>query len=296
LIPEQGRSGFKRADFENLQILGQGESGQVFLAIHRPTQRQFAVKEISITATETRHQMCKELQALHECGRTDHIVNLIDFFAEEGRVYLVLEYMDWGSIDRLLKILKDNGSRMEEPVLSVIMGCVLHALNFLHGTHKLIHRDLKPGNVVLNKQGVAKLTDLGVSRVLNMEGKGITFVGTAAYMSPERLEGRHYTSKADIWSVGVIAVECALGKHPYLTGQESSFFDLMQRVVVDPPAVPDGSGLSEELVSFIRCCLMKDEQSRSSAHDLLQHPFILRYSHLGFEPLRQCLSGLPSTV
>jgi serine/threonine protein kinase len=293
MIPQKGKNGFSRADFDMGNILGQGESGSVILANHRSTQVQYALKEINIGAAETRHQMCKELQAHQECGKTDHIVDLYDFFAHEGRVYLVLEYMDWGSLDNLLKQQRLLGLvRMDEGVISVIIGSILHALDFLHRIHNLIHRDLKPGNIVVSRSGIVKLSDFGVSRVLNMEGKGTTFVGTAAYMSPERLEGRQYTSKADIWSIGIIIVECALGRHPYL-GHEASFFDLMQRVVYEPAAVPTSSGLSDELVAFLHCCIVKDEASRSSAQDLLQHPFITSHAHKGFGIVRDWLAQIP---
>ncbi len=294
MIPQKGKNGFSRVDFDMGVMLGSGESGSVFLATHRLSQQQYALKEINIGAPETRHQMCKELLAHQECGNTEHIVDLFDFFAHEGRVYLVLEYMDWGSLDSLLKQQRVvSVTAMDEGVLSIVIGCILHALDFLHRIHNLIHRDLKPGNIVLSRSGIVKLSDFGVSRVLNMEGKGITFVGTAAYMSPERLEGKQYTSKADIWSLGIIVVECALGRHPYL-GHEASFFDLMQRVVVEPAAVPTGCGLSDELTSFVQCCLVKDEVGRSSAQELLQHPFITGHAHKGYGVVRDWLARIPS--
>ena len=297
MIPQKGKNGFCKADFEMGPMLGHGESGSVFLAKHLSTGATYALKEINIGAAETRHQMCKELVAHQECGTTEHIVDLCDFFAHEGRVYLVLEYMDWGSLEHLLKQQRTLClDRLDEGVLSIIIGSILHALDFLHRVHNLIHRDLKPGNVVLSRSGVVKLSDFGVSRVLNIEGKGITFVGTAAYMSPERLEGTHYTSKADIWSLGIIVTEFALGRHPYM-GHESSFFDLMQRVVVEPVAIPsESSGLSPELTSFIQCCLVKEEGSRSSAQDLLQHPFITIHAHKGFDIVRDHLANIPPAL
>ena len=147
MIPQEGVKGFSRAQFDMGMVLGQGESGSVFLAFHRDTRTHFALKEIDIGAIGNRHQLCKELQAHQECGNTRHIVDLYDFFAHEGRVYLVLEYMNWGSLDNLLKQQQQQyplSPGMDERVLSIVVRSILHALDFLHRTHNLIHRDLKP--------------------------------------------------------------------------------------------------------------------------------------------------------
>lgn len=234
-IPQQGEMlGFRMADFLIGPELGRGEGGGVLLALHTPTNTQYALKEISIGAQSTRHQLAKEMQMHKGCGRMPHIVQLFDVFYEEGRVYLVLELMDWGSLETLLKLQLQEvpPRRMDEGVLAVIMQRTLSALRFLHEEHKIIHRDLKPGNIVMDCRGVIKLSDFGVSRALDNEAKGLSWVGTASYMSPERLQGGEYSHKADIWSLGIIALECAIGRHPYLRedGAETVFFELMQQV------------------------------------------------------------------
>ncbi|EKX39453.1 hypothetical protein GUITHDRAFT_54214, partial [Guillardia theta CCMP2712] len=256
--------------------LGRGEGGGVRIATHIPTEKQFALKEISIGSKGHREQLMKELQTHRGCGRMQDIVELYDVFYEEGRVYLVLELMDWGSLQVLLQQQAERRARMDERVLSVILNKITRALHFLHDQHRLIHRDLKPANVVMGTEGVVKLSDFGVSRVLDQDAKGVTWVGTVGYMSPERLQGNQYSMKADIWSVGIIAIECALGHHPYMRsdGQESPLFEIMQRVVNEDVPIPQGSGLSPQLEDFIKCCLQKDEDMRWSAEQLLQHPFL----------------------
>ncbi len=207
-----------------------------------------------------------------------HIVQLYDCFYEEGRVYLVLELMDWGSLETLLKLQSQNMPAvcMHEGVLAVILRSVLSALSFLHDQQKIIHRDLKPGNIVINSKGVVKLSDFGVSRALDKEAKGISWVGTASYMSPERLEGKEYSHKADIWSLGIIALECGMGHHPYMRsdGLETVFFELMQKVLIDPAPIPTGAQFSPQYIEFIQVCLAKQDQQRSSASQLLHHPFL----------------------
>mmetsp|Transcript_15329 Transcript_15329/g.23865 ORF Transcript_15329/g.23865 Transcript_15329/m.23865 type:complete len:327 (-) Transcript_15329:49-1029(-) len=280
-ISAHGVNGFTLQDFNLGQELGRGEGGAVRLAFHRPSNQNFALKEISIGSQATRHQLWKELCTHQECGNMSNIVTLHDFFYSEGRVYLVLELMDWGSLDTLLKLQATSmtSRTMDEGVLSVITRSITVALAFLHNQRNLIHRDLKPGNVVMNEQGVVKLSDFGVSRVLDNEAKGSSWVGTASYMSPERLLGCQYSHKADIWSLGILILECALGRHPYLSadGGQTVVFELMQRVVSEPAPIPEGGSLSPELVDFVRNCLIKDENSRWSAAQLLQHPYIQRH-------------------
>eukprot|EP00282_Hemiselmis_andersenii_P008660 CAMPEP_0114163632 /NCGR_PEP_ID=MMETSP0043_2-20121206/30200_1 /TAXON_ID=464988 /ORGANISM="Hemiselmis andersenii, Strain CCMP644" /LENGTH=224 /DNA_ID=CAMNT_0001260163 /DNA_START=15 /DNA_END=686 /DNA_ORIENTATION=+ len=214
-----------------------------------------------------------------------YIVQLFDVFYEEGRVYLVLELMDWGSLEMLLRVqtMREPPVRMDEGVLAVVLRHILSAISFLHDEHKVVHRDLKPGNVVIDCRGEVKLADFGVSRVLDNEAKGMSWVGTASYMSPERLQGCEYSHKADIWSIGIMALECALGRHPYTPpgGGELAFFELMQVVVVDPAPIPTDAGLSPVFIEFCKCCLDKVDVKRASARELLQHPFLLQHAERG---------------
>ena len=168
-ISQQGESGFCRNQFDLGPELGRGEGGGVRIAYHRPTGRQFALKEISIASVQQRHQLMMELRSHHGCGQMEDIVRLNDFFYDEGRVYLVLELMDWGSLQLLIEQQQQRQARMNELVLSVILRRITSALYFLHEQRKLIHRDLKPGNVVIGQAGDVKLSDFGVSRVLEGE-------------------------------------------------------------------------------------------------------------------------------
>lgn len=289
-LRQNGVNGYNLPDFILGPELGRGEGGGVRIALHRPTNKSFALKEITIGTQANRHQLGKELQTHMTCGAMQDIVQLFDVFYDEGRVYLVLELMDWGSLEALL--VRQTSVRMDEGVLSVIIRKITSALHFLHDEHKMVHRDLKPGNVVLNCAGVVKLSDFGVSRVLDNEAKGMSWVGTASYMSPERLMGSQYTHKADIWSLGIMAIECAIGRHPYLRedGRETVFFELMQRVVSDPPPIPQEMGLSGQLIDFLQCCLTKEETERWGARDLLNHPFMTMHADKGEELVTQWLA------
>ena len=292
-ISQLGQAGFRKEQFQLGPELGRGECGGVRIALHE-SQTQFAVKVISIAAVPQRHQLMMELKSHHGCGNMQDIVKLHDFFYDEGHVYLVLELMDWGSLQHLVEQQQQRQRRMNEMVLSVILRRITNALHFLHTERNLIHRDLKPGNVVIGQAGDVKLSDFGVSRVLEKGQKGQTFVGTVGYMSPERLQGGQYSHKSDIWSLGIIAIECALGQHPYLTrpdGPPPPLFEIMQRVVVEDVPLPAQSGLSKMCENFIRQCLYKEEEKRLSAAQLLQHEFLNCVpENLQLEVMRQWLS------
>merc|ERR1711939_574084 len=104
-----------------------------------------------------------------------------------------------------------------------------------------MHRDIKPGNILFSSAGFVKLGDFGITKTLHNTLPGLakeasTYVGTSLYMSPERLQGKMYNFTSDVWSVGVMAIELALGKYPYDT--TGGLYALMSRVIESPPPVP----------------------------------------------------------
>ena len=261
------------------------KSGCVVLATHRASKVQYALKRIYISGVIPTNRWYQQLQARQEWGTINSIVTLHDFFSSGDEIYLVLEYMDWGSLDSLLKQQKSpDATRMEEGVVSIIIGSILHALDFLHSTPNLgqgrIHRAINPTNIVLSRCGAVKLCDFGFGpsparshAITPEDAKNMT------YMSPERVLGESYTSNADLWSLGIIAVECALCRHPY---EDIVDFDFIDRIQDSPAPDLTGSGLSDDLTSFIHRCLVKDQASRASAQELLQHPFITQHAYKGF--------------
>ena len=210
------------------------------------------------------------------------IVSFYDVFADpaRGTVNLLVEYMDGGSLEDLVKA----GGCDDEAVLENMARCILLGLNYLHERQK-IHRDIKPGNLLMNTKGVVKIADFGVSR--NLTGTSDlskTFVGTVGYMSPERIQGHKYNAKADIWSFGLSLLACALGAFPYERQVSSlSYFELVNAVCDEPsPELPPGDErFSPELRDFLRLCLLKDPVERPSAETLLFHPFLQRYAAAG---------------
>ena len=120
-----------------------------------------------------------------------------------------MEYMDGGSLDLILK----HAGRIPEDILGKITAAVLRGLQYLREKHQIIHRDVKPSNILVNSRGEIKICDFGVSGQL-IDSMANSFVGTRSYMSPERLQGTNYSVQSDIWSLGLSLVEMALGMYP----------------------------------------------------------------------------------
>ena len=146
------------------------------------------------------------------------------------------------------------------------LALALLQLNYLHSDRHQVHRDMKPGNILLNSRGEVKISDFGLSAELDSTKEMCaTFIGTHAYMSPERLGGKPYSFASDIWSLGITLVECALGYFPYTAYTGSNYFVLLSQILNDPPPQLPAETFSSEFRDFILQCLCKDPEQRPSA-------------------------------
>jgi serine/threonine protein kinase len=261
-----------------LAILGRGAGGTVSRAVHVPTGTVLALKQLNLFEDAGKHEeVIKELRTLHTAD-SPFIISFCGAFYAEGTVAIALEYMDAGS---LADIMKRTGT-FPEPAIACVAYQSLQGLVFLHKERHIVHRDLKPANILANSRGEVKIADFGVNRELehSFDAAG-SFVGTAPYMSPERITGGQYSYSSDVWSLGLTLLECAIGRYPY--PQPRGYIDLHQNIVnLDAPAVPRDAGWSLQFAHFVSLCLDKDPNSRPSAFDLLAHPFISMHASGGF--------------
>ena len=211
---------------------------------------------------------------------------------------MVMELMDGGSLLDAMKRCSASGSpyTMDPMALAAIAADALHALEFLHDALKIIHRDIKPGNILLTTRGKAKLGDLGIatlpgvvqvdpcrgaSQACDGSPAAIEWIGTMTYMSPERLSGNRYSFNADIWSLGLVLLEAALGRYPLLQDMEGAasssldFWDFFD-VIMHGPCPSEVLKMSprfgsewESLRAVASACLAKDASKRPCARDLL---------------------------
>ncbi|KAJ7562563.1 hypothetical protein O6H91_03G074600 [Diphasiastrum complanatum] len=211
------------------------------------------------------------------CANSPYVVQCYGVFERGGEISLVLEYMDGGTLANVLAAQR----KISERYLAEVTRQVLKGLMYLH-SNKIVHRDIKPSNLLINCRQQVKIADFGVSTELaHTLAQCNSFVGTCAYMSPERFDpdgnGGHYDCSADIWSLGLTLLECAVGHFPCLDpGQKADWPTLMWVICMsDPPSPP--ADASPEFQSFIRSCLQKDAVQRPTASWLLNHPFLKNY-------------------
>ncbi|VEU22993.1 DEKNAAC104213 [Brettanomyces naardenensis] len=264
----------KAEELVQLKKLGSGNSGTVSKMLHLPTQKIMARKIIHLEAKEVvQSQIIRELRIMHECD-SPFIIGFYGAFLHEGDVVICMEYVDCGSFDKILKLT----GPLPEFMLKHVAYSVLSGLNYLYDTHRIIHRDVKPSNVLLDSKGNIKLCDFGVSKEL-INSMADTFVGTSTYMSPERIQGGVYTVKGDVWSLGIMLYELASGKQAYSTTENpqkgpDSILELLQRVVNEkPPTLSVADGFCPELCDFVAQCLKK-ENDRPGPRELMEHAFL----------------------
>ncbi|NXQ36948.1 MP2K5 kinase, partial [Alaudala cheleensis] len=225
----------------------------------------FQVIPLDITL-ELQKQIMSELEILYKCD-SSYIIGFYGAFFVENRISLCTEFMDGGSLDVYRKI--------PEHVLGRIAVAVVKGLTYLWSL-KILHRDVKPSNMLVNTRGQVKLCDFGVStQLVNSIAK--TYVGTNAYMAPERISGEQYGIHSDVWSLGISFMELALGRFPY--PQVRLFITAVCHCDIHSysPVLPAGE-FSEPFVHFITQCMKKQPKERPAPEDLMGHPFVVQYN------------------
>lgn len=254
-------------DFVFIGDLGKGASANVKRAIHMPTMKLVAVKMLKIYDKSVRGQFKSELLALLK--QSPNLMNMLGVYFSEGYVTMVLEYMNRGDLQSVIA----KYGVMPEDVIRPIARQVLLGLQAMKALH-LVHRDLKPGNILCDNKGNVKLSDFGFTKQLDgTDFMTSTGVGTTVYLSPERVRSEAYAFPADIWSVGVTLFYMATGSMPI----PSEFFKLlhfMSNPEEEPVLNLDPKKFSAEFRDFVKQMLRKDPKQRGTPENLLKHPFL----------------------
>ncbi|XP_057177313.1 serine/threonine-protein kinase 36 isoform X2 [Triplophysa rosa] len=248
-----------------LEVIGEGSFGRVFKGRRRFCGQVVALKFIPKVGRSEKdlRSLKREIDIMRGLKHAN-IVLLLDSFETEREVVVVTEYAE----GELFQILEDDGSLPEGQVREIACQLV-SALYYLH-SHRILHRDMKPQNILLGKGGVVKLCDFGFARAMSVSTLVLTSIkGTPLYMSPELVEEKPYDHSADLWSLGCILYELHTGAPPFYT---NSIFQLVQLIVKDPVKWPEN--MSQDCMSFLKGLLTKDPQKRLSWPDLLHHPFV----------------------
>ncbi|MFH4977567.1 hypothetical protein AB6A40_004276 [Gnathostoma spinigerum] len=263
----------------NLSIISSGSSGTVYKTLDVQNDRIIAVKSVMLNASlDELNEIMEETRILRRCSTKNFNPFIIEFLGAifiDGQLCLCMEYMDGHSLD--------GYGRLPSDFLASVTVSLINGLAFLW-SNKVMHRDIKPSNILVNSKGMVKLSDFGVSKQL--EGSvAHSYVGSNAYMAPERLLGEPYRIPSDVWSLGLSLWELSLGYHPLIDCARNVSKTLQEialgnRKIVYPtekrPSDPD-------FFDLIRNCVLSDPSARWSSNQLKTCCFYVKNSPVNHE-------------
>ncbi|OAA61094.1 serine/threonine-protein kinase [Niveomyces insectorum RCEF 264] len=258
--------GDPRDIYRGFSKIGQGASGGVYTGFERGTNRLVAIKQMNLEQQPKKDLIINEILVMKDSSHPN-IVNFIDSYLCGGELWVVMEYMEGGSLTDVVTY-----NIMTEGQIAAVCRETLKGLQHLH-SKGVIHRDIKSDNILLSMEGNIKLTDFGFCATINeAQNKRTTMVGTPYWMAPEVVTRKEYGRKVDIWSLGIMAIEMIEGEPPYLT--ESPLRALWLIATNGTPVIKEEHNLSEVFRDFLYFALKVEPDKRASAHDLLRHDFM----------------------
>lgn len=264
--------------FTVLAKIGQGSFGAVYRAQDRRDQRIVGLKLMECDADST-DEIQKEIKILQSCS-SEYIVGLYGVYHKEASIWISMEYCAAGSLADMMTVCRQT---LTEQQIAVVMRMALFGLKYLH-SRQILHRDIKAANLLMTELGHCKLADFGVSAEISaLTHRAQTVIGTPNWMAPEVIRASYYNDRADIWSLGITAIELAVGKPPH---SEVQAMTAMFRIPTAPaPTLPNRHLWSANFHAFVEACLQKDFGLRPSAEVLLDHPFVAEATDIA--PLKQ---------
>ncbi|KAJ3175025.1 hypothetical protein HDU87_006559 [Geranomyces variabilis] len=251
--------------------LGEGAFGSVYKAVLKQTGFIMAIKQIATTKPDQKEAIRKEIDLLRQCSHRN-VLQYYGCLPTSDQMWILTDYCAAGSVSDLMELTE---ATLSEQQMGVVLAAALEGLVFLHG-RGIVHRDLKGANILLTETGEVRIADFGVSEQLTGDAAmRRTVVGTPYWMSPEVVVGSAYGTEADIWSLGITAIEMGDGVPPL--SQLAPMRAMFKIPYLPSPTCADPSQFSAEFNDFLAQCLTKDPPSRPTAIQLLSHPFIAPY-------------------
>jgi len=260
--------------YDDLKKIGEGGVGVIYIGNEKATGSKVAIKQMPLKKSELESTI-NELFIMKQ-SKHPNIVQYKDSFVSHKVLWVSMELMDGGCLTDVLELYETN-FKLNESHISKVLYDTLNALDYIHSYHR-IHRDIKSDNVLLNMKGEVKLADFGFSvQLTKQKASRTSVVGTPYWMAPEMIKGRQYEAKVDIWSLGIMLMEMAEGKPPYM-----EFPPLRALFLISTRGIPplkDDFQYSSDLKDFLSLCLKPEPNERPNAKDLLSHSFMKKQSN-----------------
>lgn len=256
-------------NYHVIELIGEGSFGKVYKGRRKYTSRTVAMKFILKSGKSEKdiHNLRQEIEILRKL-KHENIIEMLDAFESPQEFCVVTEFAQ----GELFEVLEDDKSLPEEQVQAIARQLV-RALYYLH-SNRIIHRDMKPQNILIGAGSIVKLCDFGFARAMSANTVVLRSIkGTPLYMAPELVREQPYNHTADLWSLGVILYELFVGQPPFYT---NSVYALIRQIVKDPVKFPED--MSADFKSFLKGLLNKVPEKRLSWPALLEHPFVNKSS------------------
>ena len=261
-------------NYKVIQPLGEGSFGKAFLCKRESDDSLCVIKQILIEGMDKKEKD----DVLNESiilAKLDH-QNIIKFFEvfeskkPKQMINIVTEYADGGDLSEKIKERKNKNNYFTESEILDYFTQICLAIKHIH-ENKIIHRDLKSGNIFLMKNGLVKLGDFGIAKKFQKTtDKAKTFIGTPYYLSPEIIDGKPYDSKSDIWSLGVLLYEMMTFKMPF----NANSLPMLSVKITRGQYTPPPTIYTKDLRELVTKCLTIDPKIRPSIHEILRMPII----------------------
>jgi serine/threonine protein kinase len=257
--------------FGKLTKLDEGMFGIVYKGKFLKTNQMCAIKVIPFKKDTKIEQIEQEIAMMDMCDHKN-IVKYIGTYMKGTDLWIVMELMEGGKLTDIIL-----HTRFSEPEIAWVCKETLEALKYMH-ENCMIHRDIKSDNILVNKQGEAKLADFGFCCKLKQKSDTRKSVmGTPYWMAPEVIRGIDYAYKSDVWSLGIVAIEMAEGEPPHMELQPlRALFVIATQA--SPTLKDTTKPWSSDFKDFLACCVHKTQENRATVDDLLKHPFMKKAS------------------
>lgn len=269
---ECSQAALSMADFECEKVLGRGSYGTAMLVTEKREGNRRVIKEINLATMPKKAQREAQMEAgfLRSLSHVN-ITAYYDAFVEGTKLCIVMEYADNGDLSKAVKEKKAEGSFFDQAQSLVIFTQCVLALRLIHSRH-VLHRDLKCQNIFLMKNGVVKLGDFGIAKLLdNTCAQAVTVIGTPSYLSPEVINNTPYGIKADIWALGIVLYELLALEAPF---QGTNLAALVVKIVTSDPKPVSSENYNEDVRSLVTTLLQKDPVLRPNAQEVLSTPVV----------------------